>query len=87
MSDPFANDVSRLQSVIARWLTDHGVADPATGALEIVHIVRGHGWRVVEALRPPPESRPSQGLPAEYLERKAALTARTDPERNTPDGS
>lgn len=78
MSDPYAADVSRLQSAVARWLTDHGVADPATKALEIVHIVRGHGWRVVDALRPPPESRPSRGLPAEYLERKAALTNRTN---------
>ncbi|MGR6922633.1 hypothetical protein ACU635_50980 [[Actinomadura] parvosata] len=83
MSDPFASASSRLQAAIARWLTDHGVPDPATGAVELVHIVRGHGWRVVEALRPPPEARPSQGLPAEYLERKAALTR----ERNTPDGS
>jgi hypothetical protein len=74
MSDPFASASSRLQSAIARWLTDHGVADPATGAVELVHIVRGHGWRAIEALQPPPEARPSQGLPDEYLERKAALT-------------
>lgn len=78
MPDPYAADSSRLQSAIARWLTDHGVTDPANGALELVHIVRGHGWRVVEALRPPPEPRPSSGLPAEYLAFKAALTARTE---------
>ena len=83
MSDPFAGDVSRLQSVIANWLANHGHSDPATGAVEIVHLVRGHGWRVMDALRPPPESRPAQGLPAEYLERKAALINR----EGSPDGA
>lgn len=77
-------DDGRLKAALTRWLADHGVSDPTIGAVEIVHIVRGHHWRPVEALRPPPAPQPSQGLPAEYLERKAALTARTEPpERNT----
>lgn len=73
MTDPYASDSSRLQSAIVHWLTDRGVPDPAVGAVELVHIVRGHGWRPVPALQPPPEPTPG-GPTAEYLERKAALT-------------
>ncbi|MEU4578991.1 hypothetical protein [Nonomuraea sp. NPDC023979] len=75
-TDPYASDAGRLKAALARWLTDHGFADPATGATELLHMVRGHGWRVVEALQPPPEPRPTQDLPAEYLAVKAALTNR-----------
>ncbi|MDX3109697.1 hypothetical protein [Nonomuraea angiospora] len=84
MNDPYASDASRLQSAIARWLTDHGHSDPATGAVEIVHIVRGHGWRIVEALRPPsdqPSARPvtrptARPEVAEALARCAAASER-----------
>lgn len=96
MSDPYATDVSRLQAVIARWLADHGVPDPAIGAVELVHIVRGHGWRVVEGLKPPPDPTPTEPSSrptdrpevAEALARCAAAsekfrTAEPNPERTT----
>lgn len=72
-----------LTAAYARWLTDHGVPDPATAAAELVLMARGHGWRPIEALQPPPQSSGGRReLPAEYLARKAALT-RSDPERRS----
>ncbi|MEV0616113.1 hypothetical protein AB0I81_22560 [Nonomuraea sp. NPDC050404] len=92
MSDPFAAASSRLQSAIARWLTDHGVADPANGAVEIAHIVRGHGWRPMPGLQRPSASGDAVAAPSERPEiaevraRCAAagerLRAGTNPERN-----
>lgn len=86
MTDPYGTDAGRLQAAIAAWLRDHGHTDPAVGAAELMHMVRGHGWRPIPALQPPApaERQPAQALPAEYLERKRALTNR--PER-TPDGA
>jgi len=76
MTDPYGSDAGRLEAAIARWLTDRGIPDPGACAAELVHMVRGHGWRPVAALQPPApaERQPAQALPAEYLERKAALT-------------
>lgn len=85
-TDPFDRDAGRLQAAIARWLADREVSDPAAGASELVLMARGHGWRPVPAMQPPPEHPPANGLPAEYLERKAALTARINSDGET-DGS
>ena len=95
MSDPFASDASRLQSAITRWLADHGVADPAICAVEIVHIIRGHGWRVVEALQPPPASSPADPVSrltdrpevAEALARCAAASERFRTTESNPERS
>lgn len=88
-------DAGRLQAAIVRWLADHGVSDPAIGAVEIIHMVRGHGWRPIPALQPPPEptstdpvSRPTaRPEVAEALARCAAASeqfrsADSNPERS-----
>ena len=44
----------RLAGVFARRLRAAGVADPGALADELVVMLRGHGWRPVDALKPPP---------------------------------
>ncbi|MFG3439887.1 hypothetical protein ACGF0J_21790 [Nonomuraea sp. NPDC047897] len=94
MSDPYGSDAGRLEAAIARWLTDRGVADPAEGAAELVLMARGHGWRPVEALRPPPAPTGRRSRPtarpevAEALARCAAASERfrtteSDPARSS----
>lgn len=85
MTDPFDHDAGRLEAALARWVADRELANPAGCAAELLVMVRGHGWRPIPALQPPPTPRPAQGLPAEYLERKAALAARTETPERTPE--
>ena len=81
MTDPYGSDAGRLQAAIAAWLRDHGHTDPAVGAVELMHMVRGHGWRPIAAMQPPErrEDRPAPGPTAEYLAAKAAITRERNP--------
>jgi hypothetical protein len=81
MTDPYGSDAGRLQAAIAAWLRDHGHTDPAVGAVELMHMVRGHGWRPVPALQPPErrEDRPAPGPTPEYMAAKAAITRERNP--------
>lgn len=78
-ADPFESDARRLATAFWRRLRDAGAPHPDTLARELVHIARGHAWRPVANLAPPP---PTEGetagprLPEEYLVRKAALDNR-----------
>jgi hypothetical protein len=79
MTDPYGSDAGRLQAAIAAWLRDHGHTDPAVGAVELMHMVRGHGWRPVPALQPvEPAERPGGPTP-EYMAAKAAITRERNP--------
>lgn len=67
---------ARLQAAVTRWLADHDVPDPAAGAAELVLMVRGHGWRPVDALAEPPPD-PGAGQPAEeWRAARAAVDTR-----------
>ncbi|MEV8636558.1 hypothetical protein AB0395_33415 [Streptosporangium sp. NPDC051023] len=75
-SDPFGRAADTLTAAFTRRLTAAGHTDPTRLALELVVIARGHGWRPVEALRPPaPETGSGNGR-AEYAARRAALDSR-----------
>ncbi|WP_084963319.1 hypothetical protein [Thermoactinospora rubra] len=78
MTDPFDRDAGRLEAAIARWLTDHDVSDPAAGAAELLLMVRGHGWRPVEALQPPTVDQRPSAPTEEFRRAKAALAARAE---------
>lgn len=75
-TDPFEADGRRLVAAFTRRLADENHPDPGRLANELLVMARGHGWRPVEALQPPPRSTGTPGLPADYLERKAALDGR-----------
>lgn len=81
MTDPYGSDAGRLEAALARWLADRGIPDPGACAAELVHMVRGHGWRPIAALQPPErrEDRPAPGPTAEYLAAKAAITRERNP--------
>jgi hypothetical protein len=70
---------ARLTAALTRRLADAGCATPADLARELVHLLRGHGWRPVEALQPPVE--PTDGaagsrVPEEVRELRATLERR-----------
>src|SRR5690606_31616477 len=50
--DPFEDAARRLTAAYARRLRDAGAPDPDNLARELVVMARGHGWRLVEALKP-----------------------------------
>ncbi|MGW5259636.1 hypothetical protein ACWEQG_01595 [Microbispora sp. NPDC004025] len=81
-ADPFENDARRLAAAFTRRLRDAGAPTSDLLAGELVVMARGHGWRPVANLAPPPTP-PAEGgetaaprLPEEYLVRKAALDTR-----------
>lgn len=75
-TDPFDRHARRLVDVFARRLRDDPTTDPTILATELVAILRGHGWRPIEALQPPtPDAGDGSGR-EEYLARKAELVNR-----------
>ncbi len=77
--DPFERAARKLAAAIHRRLRDAGVASPDAVASDLMHVVRGHGWRPVEALQPPaasPSSGGGKALPEEFREQRAALDNR-----------
>ncbi|GAA3078092.1 hypothetical protein [Streptosporangium carneum] len=76
MSGPFEADVRRLVAVFTRRLREMAGADPEILAADLVAIVRGHGWRPVEALKPPAPVIGDGNGRAEYAARRAALDSR-----------
>ncbi|MBB2914903.1 hypothetical protein FHS43_006215 [Streptosporangium becharense] len=76
MSDPLEHDARRLVGVFARRLRETAGTAPDILAADLVAIVRGHGWRPVEALKPPAPALGDGNGRAEYAARRAALDSR-----------
>ncbi|MEU1736495.1 hypothetical protein [Streptosporangium sp. NPDC020145] len=77
-SDPFETDTRRLVRVFTRRLREAAGTAPESLAVDLVAIVRGHGWRRVQALQTPERAADNgdgSGR-AEYAARRAALDGR-----------
>ncbi|MEV4093832.1 hypothetical protein [Streptosporangium saharense] len=77
-TDPFETDTRRLVRVFTRHLREAAGTAPETLAVDLVAIVRGHGWRRVQALQTPERAADDgDGTGrAEYAARRAALDSR-----------